>query len=231
MVPGIQTSRTATPVRVLHCQEGAVVLRKTLLISGSQSRDPLNTGYVSYLRPGLLMGKITSGGKYAPSIIGVTIAAYDENGTNHLLLLVSVATAVELVRRIGASGTFNLVGPPTPAGTVATKTITYSAVDTSTGEITISDTDADFIAGAFIMPEDGSETPLVLIGDGYPIKVTDDDGNDQDAELKMPLIGGQITASQITNWPTDTSLCNCIKLWLNGAVANKGPFIFPELDY
>ena len=50
-----------------------------------------------------------------------------------------VNTAAELVRRIGATGTFKLTGPPTAGGAVVTQTVTFSAVNTSTGAITITD--------------------------------------------------------------------------------------------
>ena len=97
------------------------------------SRDPGNTEDIALLRPGLLMGKITSGGMYAPSALGITTAALTNSGTT-----VSAAAAVvtELVRRVGATGTFKLTGPPAAAGVVRTLTATYSAA--SGTSITIS---------------------------------------------------------------------------------------------
>jgi hypothetical protein len=102
-------------------------------ISATASRDQGNTEDPLLLRPGLLMGKITSGGKWAPSILGLTNGAY-ASGTS---LTLSVAAATELNRRVGASGTFKLTGPPAASGTVRTVTVTYSAVNTSTGVVTI----------------------------------------------------------------------------------------------
>lgn len=103
------------------------------VIDATKSRDQGNTEDPLLLRPGLLMGKVTSGGKWAPSVLGLTNGAY-ASGTS---LTLSVAAAVELNRRIGASGTFKLTGPPTASGTVRTLTITYSAVNTTTGVVTI----------------------------------------------------------------------------------------------
>jgi hypothetical protein len=105
------------------------------VIEGTKARDPGNSAYSTLaLRPGLLMGKITSGGYWANSILGLTDGALASAGTTVTL---SAAAAAELVRRVGASGTFKLTGPPTAAGIVRTLTITYSAVDTGTGVVTI----------------------------------------------------------------------------------------------
>lgn len=133
-VPGVQTTKTATPRRITISPQGLMILPGGKIIDGSKSRDPLNTGYLSELRPGLLMGEITASGKYAPSVIGITGEALSSDESE---LTVSTAVATELVRRVGSSGTFKLTGPPTAAGTVRTVTVTYSGVDTATGVITI----------------------------------------------------------------------------------------------
>ncbi len=104
-------------------------------IEGTKARDPGNSAYSTRaLRAGLLMGKITSSGFYANSVFGLSSGALTGTGTT---LTVSAAAAVEIVRRIGTTGTLKLTGPPTAGGTVRTLTVTYSAVNTSTGAITI----------------------------------------------------------------------------------------------
>lgn len=226
-LPGVHTTRTATPRNVLLAGEG-VYLPKNIIINGTDSRDPTNTGDVQYLQAGILLGKQTSGSKYAPSILGVTTVAYDQDGSANLQITVAAATATEIVRRIGATGTFKMTGPPSTAGTVATQTATYSGVNTSTGVITIADLAADAIAGSFIQDTDGSEAPLAMIGDGYPVKVTDDDESSQDQEGSL-LVAGLIDSSQIVNWPSDASLRNWIMSKLNGGAAATpafGPYIF-----
>lgn len=100
------------------------------VIDYTKSRDPGNTLLTTTLRPGLLMGKVTSGGKWAPSVLGLTAAALTSTGTS---LTVPEAVGDEIVRRIGATGTFKLTGPPTAAGTVRTMTATYSAVAAASG--------------------------------------------------------------------------------------------------
>ena len=102
-------------------------------IDGAKTRDPSNTGNTKVLQPGLLMGKVTSSGKYANSILGITDGAY-ASGTSITLTLTAAA---ELYRRVGSTGTFTLTGPPTAAGTVRSRTVTYSGIDTATGVVTI----------------------------------------------------------------------------------------------
>jgi hypothetical protein len=135
-LPGVGSTVTSTARIVLASVIGALYLPLGRILDGSKSRDPLNTGDTDTLRAGVLLGKITSGGKYGPSILGVLGAAYDVSAAP-TEMTVSAATATEIVRRIGASGTFKLVGPPSAGGTVQSATVTYSAVDTSTGVITV----------------------------------------------------------------------------------------------
>jgi len=134
-VPGLSAIKTATHRSVFAGDEGQVgYLPNSKVIDGSKSRDPLNTGSVDILRAGLLMGKITSSSKYAPSVIGVSSGALATAGTT---LASSAAVATELVRRVGSTGTFKLTGPVSASGTARTLTATYSAVNTTTGDITI----------------------------------------------------------------------------------------------
>lgn len=110
------------------------------IIDGTKTRDAFNTNISTDsnayrdLESGLLMGRVTSGGKWANSVIGVSQGALTGAGTT--LSLTAIA-AVELVRRQGATGTFTLTGPKAAAGTVRSLTVTYSAVNTTTGDVTI----------------------------------------------------------------------------------------------
>jgi len=314
-LPGISSTRTATPRRVRATDLGVRHMPSSIVLDGTKSRDPGNTGDVQNLRAGLVLGRITSGGKFAPSILGVTGGATTNSTTS---LTIAAGTSTELARRIGSTGTFKIVGPPTAAGTVRTVTATYSALGATTATITamginevqtvnfgaaatggtfkigftlasgavvwtdtiawsgtdatflsnmntaidnvlgasqvvataIAATDTDlgfvltfsgatyaalpqslvaidaaaltsvstvtvtrtttgqdgrFVTGSLIMPTDGSETPLTLVDDGYPIKMTDDDEVSQDQPLDRALIAGHIDASQIIDWPADTS--------------------------
>ena len=216
-LPGVRTTRTSTPRKILADIGSAVFLPGGKILRGAAARDPLNTGDLDVLRDGLVMGEITASGKYAPSILGVLASAYDKDGSAATTMTVSAATAVELVRRLGASGTFKITGPPTAAGTVVTETITYSAVSQTTGAITVTTAAADYVAGSFVQPVDGSDTPLCLLyAGGYGVKVTDQDAVSIDTNFATPLIGGTIDASQIINYPSDASL----KTWLKTTKLN-----------
>lgn len=136
-MPGLGTEKTATPRCLLAAGVGTY-LAGGRVINGSKSRDLTNTGDTDILQAGLLMGKITATKKYSPSIIGVLASAYN-GGTS---MTVSAAVAAEIVRRIGASGTLVVTGPATAGGEVRSQSIVFSAVNTTTGVITVTAADA-----------------------------------------------------------------------------------------
>lgn len=212
-LPGIGTARVATPREILagNAQFSQFVpgLR---VIDGSRSRDPLNVPDVDVLRAGLLLGKTTAG-KYAPSVIGVLTTAAVAGATS---LTVAPAVAIEIVRRLGTSGTFKLTGPPAAAGTVATQVIPYSAVNTSTGAITCTATSAAAIAGAYVQPTDGSETIVTLLGNKWGVKVTDLSGNSTDVMEDQLLLAGHVKTANVVNYPGDVSLVAFVKNSLRG---------------
>lgn len=217
-VPGFGSDRTASYRKIFAGQER--FLPGMHVIDGAEARDPGNSP-VDELRAGLLLGRITSSNRLAPSIIGVLAEAYDDS-SGETSMTVTAAQAAELVRRVGSSGTFQITGPPSAGGEVASEQITYSAVDTGTGEITISAASADYIAGSFVQPEDGSEDPVTFIPDGFPLAVTDVDENNLNVELGRYPVGGIVDASQLINWPSDSSLQD----WLIDKLNAVGQFVF-----
>jgi hypothetical protein len=104
------------------------------LIKVAQTRDTGNTTSTGILRTGLMMAYNSTDKTYANWVIGVTTGALTGSGTS---ITVSAAAATELVRVVGSTGTFTLTGPEAAAGTTRQMTVTYSAVDTTTGVITI----------------------------------------------------------------------------------------------
>lgn len=210
-LPGVKTTRTATPRRVLRSLDGAEFMAGGAIINGSKSRDFGNTGDLDVLRAGLLMGRLTADAKYAPVLVGVLQSSYTSGATE---ITVSAAQAVEIVRRVGSTGTLKVTGPPAAAGTVATIEKAYSAINTSTGVITIADIGANMIAGAFVTANDGSETPRTILTDQWGLKVTDEDSLSVDIPFADVLIKGQIDSSQVVDWPTDTSLIAWVKAQL-----------------
>lgn len=219
---GLGSERTATH-RKIFLNNSDVYLPGGKQINGTLSRDSGNTP-ITVLRPGLLMGKITATGLYAPSILGVSTGAYTSGGTS---ITVSAAQATEIVRRVGATGNLIFVGPPTANGTNAVSAAkAYSAINTTTGVITTADIGADKVAGSFVIAEDGSGIPRTFVPDNeYGIQVTDQDGTSV-ASVDFPRVpvAGNVDSSQLLYWPSDTSLMEWIVTSLNGT--GGGQFVF-----
>lgn len=146
-VPGVTADRLYQPLNIHWDKSAARYMPDGRVIDATLSRDPLNVGDETVLRPGTLLGKVSASGKYAPTIIGSLAAALGDAQTS---LTVSVATATEIVRRIGTSGTFNLVGPQVangPASGVRVIPVTFSAVNLATGVVTITATGTGAVSG------------------------------------------------------------------------------------
>ena len=219
MTPGIEDGRSFSYRKIFR---GGTITEfpSGVVVDGSKCRDYGNTGDTDTLRAGNTMGKVTASGKYATSLFAVSTAAYTSGET---AITISAAAAVELLRRNGASedATLVVVGPPTAAGTVAEISTTLSAINTTTGVLTITDLAANVVAGAFVMIVDGSESPLGLIFKPAGLKVTDSDLDSIDVNDSL-AIGGIIDSSQIINWPSDTSL----QAWVVGKLNAAGNFVF-----
>ena len=162
--PGIGTTITAAPRKVLLTPDGAVFFPRGRIISGANSRDPGNTGDIDVLRAGMLMGK-RSDSNYAPSILGqLTVAGTAAGAT----ITVASAVGTELDRRIGAGGVFKVVGPPTDGGTVAVlNNLSYSgqvagvitlATNTAVAEVQTNTINALMTAGEYTITYDGETT-------------------------------------------------------------------------
>jgi hypothetical protein len=214
-LPGIGSTRTATPRKILASVAGLLCLPGGKIIDGSKSRDLNNAGDIDVLTAGLLMGKIAASGKYAPSILGVLQSAYTSGGTT---ITVTAAQAAEIVRRVGTSGNLIVIGPPSSGGTVAAITKAFSAVNTTTGVITIANIGANMIAGSLVCTDDGTADPVTLIIDEYGIKVTDEDAANIDVPFPTFAVAGMIDASQIRDYPSDNSL----KAWVKSKLRTNG---------
>jgi hypothetical protein len=132
--PGLRSVSTAEYRRIFTSASPAYVPGGRS-INGLKARDPGNTPFTDALRAGLLMGKRTANGYFANAIIGTTTGALAAGGTS---ITISAASAVELVRRVGATGNLVLTGPSSANGTDTRQVTTaYSAVNTLTGVVTI----------------------------------------------------------------------------------------------
>lgn len=228
-LPGFRDAQTATPRLILR-QGRYDYLAGGKIIDGSASRDPGNTGNIDRLQAGMLMGMITAttyggvAGLYAPALIGVLQSAYTSGGTT---LTVTAAQALELDRQLGQSGTSEMVciGPPSSAGTVAVTNVTHSAINTSTGAITVSSLGVNKIAGSFLAINDGRYLPRTILVEDFPVAVTDGDGNSIDVPFpKFPVGGVIISDNVLPAWPSDTSLQAWILTQLNSTY--PGNFVF-----
>lgn len=208
-LPGVSSARTATYRRVFKSGPERFVA-SSYVIDGTKSRDAGNTGDLDVLRAGKLLGKITSGGKYAPSIFGVTTVAYADGD---LTITAAAATITEIIRRVGATGTVNLVGPATANGVVVKTAVAYTGSSATT--LVVPDLNVNAISGSFLVPNDGSENPILFVPDGYGLKVTDEFGSSQDTPIGEYPIEGDIDSSQLVDWPSDTSLQSWIVARLN----------------
>lgn len=223
--PGVSSVATAQYRTVFETQEGKISLPGGLIIDGAKAYDVGNDPDQDVLRAGLLMGKITASNKYAPSILGVTTVAYADGD---LTLTTSAGVAAYLVARIGTSGTCKLVGPSVAGGVVQVTSVAYTAVNTTTGVITVPDLNVAAISGSFICPSDGSEFPLTFIDEGDGVQVTDEYRQTRrDTEFNSAPIAGVIRSTQLVNWPSDTSLQAWIVQQLNNVAGGK--FVFSHL--
>lgn len=229
--PGISSAKTFTPRRVFLAAEGKMYYPNKRLLKGSSCYDPGNTGDTRTLRPGTILGKITASGLYAPFAVGVLQNAYSSGA---FLITVTAAQAVGIVGRIGTSGNLRYVGPPAALGTVQTTgNIAFSAVNTTTGVITVSNIGVNLVAGSFVCDTDGSYTPITFIDDDdFPLVVDPEDHvTTRDVEIGRFPIAGLVESAQLlvagSAWPADVMLRSWIYNRLNDIPSCK--FIFDDV--
>lgn len=190
------------------------------LIKGSKARDVGNTDDPYTLRTGLIMAKHTSDGTFAPWVCGVSANALTTSGTT---ITVSPAEAVEIVRRLGASsgaGTLTIVGPPSANGTAVAQALTFSAINTATGAITITATGVAYVAGSLIV-ETAYGIPLTFINeDQVSLPPTGD------ADWPRIAMTATINVDKILYWPTDTGIKTYIRANMSTTAGNK--FVFSD---
>lgn len=203
--PGAGANIWTTPRVPLYARiDGLSEFPLPIIVDASKVYNFQNLPYWWLLYAGTLIGKETANNFYAPSIIGQTTVAYTSGGTS---LTVAPGTATAIVNRIGQSGTFITQGPPAAAGTNALITTTFSAVNTTTGVITVTSLGANMVSGALIQPTDGSQTPLGMICDTTGVKFTDwTNLNLVNNYVARMAIGGIVNTNLVCNFPADISI-------------------------
>ncbi len=211
--PGVRVSRDATRRDILLSEATRELYPGGRTMDGALSRDASNTNDLDTIRAGKVVGLVTASGRYAPSIIGVTGILHDTSATPNALT-VPAAVAVELDRRSGQTGDFEIQGPAVAdTAPVNTETVTPVSINTTTGviDITGSTTTNDFVAGSFIKPADGSQDILGMVYDKFGVDATDEDAtNDIDADFQL-LVGGLVRTALIVDFPGDTALIAALK--------------------
>jgi hypothetical protein len=209
--PGVVGNYDSQPREVFYSgREFAQFWAPPVTIDGTNSSNPLNAPYVWLLWAGTPMGRITATGKYANSILGLTAAAAASGATS---ITTDVNTAAEIVRRIGATGTFKLTGPPAASGAVAVQVVTYSAVNTTTGVITCTALSAAAVSLSLIQPTDGSESIFTLLCEVDGLQIVDQTHTNRVDVFCGTLLagGGTINTGMIVNYPSDPSLKTYVK--------------------
>lgn len=214
-LPRVGATTDATPRKIWRGGE-PMYLPFGRIIDGTKSRDVGNTPQ-NILRCATLMGKVTSGGKYANAFLGATNGAYT-SGTS---LTVTAAVGLEIVRRIGTSGTFKIIGPATAGGPVQIETVTYSGVSGTT--VTVTALANQYVTGSFIADTDGSHLPVTFIDAPWGVDVYDNTGTAQDQPFERFPVGGIVDPTQFTQWPADSALKQWVIDCLNDASSN---FVF-----
>lgn len=215
VINGVQ----ATPRSIIYSGlERVMYIPYPATIDGTLSWWPANTPYTWQLPAGLMMGQVTSTKKYTNALYGLTTAATSASSTG---VTVSTATAAYLLSRGGASGTFLLIGPPTAGGSNATQTVTYSAINTTTGVITASAISAATVSGSLVQPMDGSQVIKTLIADTYGVKVVDAFNTTRvdNFDPRLLLGGGVVNQGYIIDYPSDATLKTFVKTALKNFCA------------
>ena len=216
-VAGFGAVNTTLPNR---CLDDITTVRGGAVIEGAETRDPTQTNPV-YLGSGMPMGRVTATGKYAPAVMGLA-EAYTSAETE---ITTTPASAAELLRRVGASGTFQIQG--LVAGVLTKQQVTYSAIVVATGVITVTDLAATYAANAWIQPEDGSETVVTIYNGlnlGFPQRVTNEVSG-LNVDLRFPAaIAALVIESKVTFWPVAGVFRDALRTELN----TFGNFQFQE---
>ena len=219
--PGVVGNYVSQPREVFYSgSQFAQYWAPPVTVDGTASDNPLNYPYDWLLWAGTLMGKIAATGKFANSVMGLSGAAVAAGATT---LSTDLNTAREIIRRIGASGAFKLTGPPAGGGAVATSLVSYTAVNTATGAITIAAAPAACVAGALIQPGDGSETIFSILCETDGLQIVDQLHVNRVDVFTARLLagGGTINSGMIVNYPSDPSL----RAWIKAALRANVPGI------
>jgi hypothetical protein len=199
-------------------RDGAKFLSIPVTVDGTLTGNALNSPYQAWIFPGTIMGRVSATQKFANSIIGLTTAAYTAGATT---LTVSAATAAEIVRRIGTTGTLTFTGTSVALGTVYVQQTAYSAVNTTSGVITLTAMTYAIVSGSCVGASDGSQQALTVVCDLNGLKLVDGTNiNRIDVYDPQLLQSGGLLNDNGTfqNWPADIATRNFLRSQISAFV-------------
>ena len=157
------------------------------------------------------------------------------SGTNTITIKSTVLAAGSKFKTFRTTGSVTFINGASAgtaytsaAGTVVTATVTYSAVNTTTGVVTCTNIGANKISGCLVCPTDGSETFKTFIPDGFGLNVFNSSGSAADQPFPQFPTAGTIITANVLNYPSDTSLVAWFKLQF--AANAEGKFIFDSIS-
>jgi len=202
-LPGIRTGGSITPRNIFVSSQWNQInfVPSFYILDGTRTRD-VGSSPTSLIRPGTILGKVTTGGKYRNSVIGLNTAAITATNTS---ITVNAAVATELARLIAAAGAsvgITIAGPATTGGTMQSEVVACSAASGTT--LTVGAVTNSYVTKSLIQPADGSQSPLIIFADNvFGTDVADINGASIDQALQMWLRGADLLSSQIPNLVTD----------------------------
>jgi hypothetical protein len=227
-VSGISAARSASFNRPFIRDAGYVP--GGVIVQGSKWIDPGNTGSTRNIRAGHV-GMLTSN-KIVPAFLGVMTADYADNA---VAMTVGVPTAQRIEKAYGQSGTvYVLAGTsaPTTLATVIATAVAFTAVNTSTGVLTVPDlnvsleSDGSFIVGFQPMMLGGAggisspNQALCVLDRAEGISVIDADANDIDVDVAEAAIEGLLDIDALPLWPTNAFVGEVLAANLRAANPN-----------
>lgn len=227
-VSGISAARSASFNRPFIRDVGYVP--GGVIVQGSKWIDPGNTGSTRNIRAGHV-GMLTSN-KVVPAFFGSMTADYADNATS---MTVGVATAQRLYQALGDAATiYVLAGTSAPStlATVLATAVAYTAVNTTTGVLTVPDlnvsleSDGSFIVGfqpMLLGGTGGISSPnqaLCVLDRAEGVSVIDADANDIDVDVAEAAIEGLLDIDALPLWPTNAFVGEVLAANLRAANPN-----------
>ena len=179
----------------------------------------LQAGHMLGVIPAVKSGQSTTGSSsasvnmFGSSFFGVVGYGLSANATT---IVVPAAIGSEINRRLGGTGTINVIGPPTAAGTVALQPCILSSITQNSSvywTLNLSNSvqlTAAAVAGSLLAANDGSQYPVTFIDELDGIRVCDIMGSALMVQFpRVPIAGGTVNVANLENYiPSGTTIAS-----------------------